>query len=110
MEKGLMRKEELNKENSSNEIFLFNSGNEQDQEKRDHNRYDIQLLSTAKRYDDDDDELDDEEDDFYNEEEEEEEDNPFEKEPEEDDLADEDYPMADPEEDLLDDDEDVPYN
>ena len=108
MEKGLMRKEELKKENSDNEIFLFNSMNEQEHEKRDHNSYDMQLLNAAKKSDDDDEGADDDEDDFYNEEEDEE--NPFEKEPDEDDLADEDYPMADPEEDLLDEDEDVPYN
>jgi hypothetical protein len=55
----------------------------------------------------DDDEFEDDDDGYYNEEEEE---NPFEKEPEEDDLSDDDFPLADPENDLFDDDDDVPYN
>lgn len=65
------------------------------------------LLSAAKnRNDDDDDEKEDDED-YYNEEEEE---NPFDKEPTEKDLIDEDIPLIDPEEDMLDDDDEVPYN
>jgi len=67
-------------------------------------------LNTAKNKnnDDDDDEKEDD-DDYYNNEEEEDE-NPFEKEPTDKDLVEEDLPIVDPEEDILDDDEEVPYN
>jgi hypothetical protein len=57
--------------------------------------------------DDDDDPNDD--DDFYKEEDEDK-DNPFDKEPSEKDIVDEDFPLGIPEEDLIDDDEEVPYN
>ncbi len=56
---------------------------------------------------DDDDDFDD---DYYKEDEEDKE-NPFEREPTDKDIKDEDFPMGNPEDDLIDDDdEEVPYN
>ena len=66
-------------------------------------------LNAAKSKNDEDDDDKEDDDDYYNDEEEEDE-NPFEKEPTEKDLVDEDLPIVDPEEDFLDDDEEVPYN
>jgi len=69
--------------------------------------YDYTLNAAKDKNDDDDDEKE-EDDDYYNEEEEDE--NPFDKEPTDQDLVEEDLPIVDPEEDILDDDEEVPYN
>jgi len=67
-------------------------------------------LNAAKdKNDDDDDDEKEDDDDYYNEEEEEDE-NPFDKEPTDKDLIEEDLPIVDPEKDILDDDEEVPYN
>ncbi|MDX1371468.1 MAG: hypothetical protein R3321_03320 [Nitrososphaeraceae archaeon] len=79
-----------------------------DQNQRDLEEYTKSTSTTkliAGKYSDDEDDFNDE-DDYYDEEEE---DNPFDKEPDEDDLTDDDFPVADPEEDLFDDD-DAPYN
>ena len=66
------------------------------------------FLASKKKDDDEDNDADD--DDFI-EEEEEVEDNPFDKEPTEKDIIDNDVPIINPEDDLLDDDDDeVPYN
>lgn len=66
------------------------------------------VLNTAKNKNDDDDEK--EEDDDYYDEEEDKDENPFDREPTDKDIADEDVPLIDPEEDLFDDDEEIPYN
>lgn len=66
------------------------------------------ILHAAKNKNDDDDDKE-EDDDYYNDEEEEDE-NPFDKEPTDKDIVEEDIPIVDPEEDLFDDDEEVPYN
>ena len=58
--------------------------------------------------DEDEDDFDDE-DDFYKEDENDK-GNPFEREPDDDEIDDEDFPHPIPEDDLLDDDEDIPYN
>ena len=62
----------------------------------------------------DDDDLDDEDDfndddDYYNNDDEDDE-NPFEREPDEDELIDDVLPLDDPEDDLTDDDDEIPYN
>ena len=67
------------------------------------------ILHTAKNKNDDEDDDVEEDDDYYNDEEEEEK-NPFDKEPTEKDIVEEDIPLVDPEEDMFDDDEEVPYN
>ena len=69
------------------------------------NDYALEAAGNKKNNDDDEKEEDDE----YNNEEEEDE-NPFEKEPTDKDLVDEELPLVDPEEDLFEDDEEVPYN
>jgi hypothetical protein len=48
-------------------------------------------------------------DDYYNEEDEDK-NNPFDREPTDKDIVDEDLPLSIPEEDLIDDDEEIPYN
>ena len=70
------------------------------------------ILHAAKNKNDDEDGDDDieDDDDHYNEEKEEEEENPFDKEPTDKDIVEEDIPLIDPEEDIFDDDEEVPYN
>ena len=60
------------------------------------------------RDDDGDDDINDD-DDYYHEEDEDK-DNPFDKEPTDKDIVDEDFPLGIPEDDLIDDDEEVPYN
>ncbi len=67
------------------------------------------ILHAAKNKNDDEDDDVEEDDDYYNDEEEEEK-NPFDKEPTEKDIVEEDIPLVDPEEDMFDDDEEVPYN
>ena len=67
------------------------------------------VLKAAKNKSDDEDDEKEDDDDYYNDEEEEEE-NPFDKEPTDKDIVEEDIPIVDPEEDLIDDDEEVPYN
>lgn len=68
-------------------------------------------LNAAKCKNDDDDNEKEDDDDYYNDEEEEDEnENPFDKEPTDKDLIEEDLPIVDPEKDILDDDEEVPYN
>ena len=70
--------------------------------------YKFEFLASKKKDDDEDNDADD--DDFIEEEEEVEE-NPFDKEPTEKDIIDNDVPIINPEDDLLDDDDDeVPYN
>ena len=58
--------------------------------------------------DEDEDDFNDD-DDYYNEEDEDK-DNPFDREPTDKDIVDEDFPLGIPEDDLIDDDEEVPYN
>ena len=58
--------------------------------------------------DEDEDDFDDD-DDFYKEDENDK-GNPFEREPADDEIDDEDFPHSIPEDDLLDDDEEIPYN
>ncbi len=70
---------------------------------------DYYILHVAKNKNDDEDDDVEEDDDYYNDEEEEEK-NPFDKEPTEKDIVEEDIPLVDPEEDMFDDDEEVPYN
>jgi len=70
--------------------------------------YDYTLNAAKNKNDDDDNEKEDD-DDYYNEEEDKDE-NPFDKEPTDKDIVEEDVPLIDPEEDLFDDDEEVPYN
>ena len=65
------------------------------------------FVLTSKEKDEED--VNDAEDDDFIEEEEEGE-NPFDKEPTEQDLIENDVPVIDPEDDLLDDDDEVPYN
>ncbi len=67
------------------------------------------ILHAAKNKNDDEDDNVEDDDDYYNDEEEEEK-NPFDKEPTEKDIVEEDIPLVDPEEDMFDDDEEVPYN
>lgn len=67
------------------------------------------ILHAAKNKNNDEDDDVDDDDDYYNDEEEEEK-NPFDKEPTEKDIVEEDIPLVDPEEDIFDDDEEVPYN
>ncbi len=67
------------------------------------------MLHAAKNKNDDEDDDVEEDDDYYNGEEEEDE-NPFDKEPTDKDIVEEDNPLVDPEEDMFDDDEEVPYN
>jgi len=64
------------------------------------------VFSSKKKNDEEDNDADD--DDFIEEEEEKE--NPFDKEPTEKDIIENDIPLIDPEDDLLDDDEEIPYN
>ena len=64
------------------------------------------ILHAAKSKNDDEEEEDD---DYYNDEEEEDE-NPFDKEPTDKDIVEEDIPIVDPEEELFNDDEEVPFN
>ena len=67
------------------------------------------VFAVSPRDDEDDDDFDDD-DDFYNEEDEDKE-NPFEREPTDKEIVDEDFPIGIPEDDLIDDDDDeVPYN
>ena len=72
-----------------------------------YNRDDSELIMFAprKKKDDENEEIDD---DFNNEEEEEE--NPFEIEPTDKDIIENDFPTDNPEDDLLDDEEEIPYN
>jgi hypothetical protein len=72
------------------------------------NKYRPNVLVVSPRNDEDDDDLDDD-DDFYNEEDEDKE-NPFDREPSDKDIVDEDFPLGIPEDDLIDDDEEIPYN
>jgi hypothetical protein len=65
------------------------------------------VFSVNPRDDEDDDDPDD--DDFYKEEDEDKE-NPFDREPTDKDIKDEDFPLGIPEDDLIDDDEEIPYN
>ncbi len=65
-------------------------------------------VTLSPRDDDEDDDINDD-DDYYNEEDEDK-DNPFDKEPTEKDIVDEDFPLGMPEDDLIDDDEEFPYN
>jgi len=67
------------------------------------------ILHAAKNKNDDEDDEKEDDDDYYNEEKEEDE-NPFDKEPTDKDIVEEDIPVVDPEEDIFDDDEEVPYN
>ena len=69
---------------------------------------DFKFFVLASKEKDEEDVNDAEDDDFIEEEEEGE--NPFDKEPTEKDLIENDVPIIDPEDDLLDDDEEVPYN
>ena len=64
------------------------------------------ILASNKKDDDEDNDADD--DDFVEEEEVEE--NPFDKEPSEKDIIEDDIPLFDPEDELLDDDDEIPYN
>ena len=75
-----------------------------------HDKYHLNVISVSPRDDEDDDDLDDD-DDFYNDEDEDKE-NPFDKEPTDKDIVDEDFPLGIPEDDLIDDDDDeeIPYN
>lgn len=67
------------------------------------------FLASKKKDDDEDNDADD--DDFIEDEEEEVvEENPFDKEPTEQDIVENNIPLIDPEDDLLDDDEEIPYN
>jgi hypothetical protein len=62
------------------------------------------------RDDEDKDEDDfDDDDDFYNEDDEDKE-NPFDREPTDKEIRDDDFPLGIPEDDLIDDDEEIPYN
>ena len=73
------------------------------------NKYLPNVFAVSPRDDEDDDDPDDD-DDFYNEEDEDKE-NPFEREPTDKEIVDEDFPIGIPEDDLIDDDDDeVPYN
>jgi hypothetical protein len=67
------------------------------------------VLASKKKDDDEDNDADD--DDFIEDEEEEVvEENPFDKEPTEQDIVENNIPLIDPEDDLLDEDEEIPYN
>jgi hypothetical protein len=66
------------------------------------------FLASKKKDDDEDNDADD--DDFIDDEEEVVEENPFDKEPTEQEIIENDIPLIDPEDDLLDDDEEIPYN
>jgi hypothetical protein len=69
----------------------------------------LSFLASKKKDDDEDNDADDDE--FIEDEEEVVvEENPFDKEPTEQDIIENDIPLIDPEDDLLDDDEEVPYN
>ena len=70
---------------------------------------DYYVLHAAKNKNDDEDDDVEDDDDYYNGEEEEDE-NPFDKEPTDKDIVEEDNPLVDPEEDTFGDDEEVPYN
>jgi len=67
------------------------------------------ILYTANNKEDDENNEKEDDDDYYNDEEEEDE-NPFDKEPTDKDIVEEDLPIVDPEEDIFDNDEEVPYN
>ena len=67
------------------------------------------LYTANNKEDDENNEKEEEEDDYYNDEEKEDE-NPFDKEPTDKDIVEEDLPIVDPEEDIFDNDEEVPYN
>lgn len=69
---------------------------------------DSNILHAAKNKNNDEDDDVEDDDDYYNGEEEDE--NPFEKEPTDKDIVEEELPFVDPEEDLFEDDEEVPYN
>ena len=71
-------------------------------------KYFLNVLSVSPR-DEEDDEDPDDDDDFYNEEDEDKE-NPFDREPTDKDIVDEDFPLGMPEDDLIGDDEEIPYN
>ncbi len=73
---------------------------------------DFKFTSFASKKKDNDEDNDADDDDFIEDEEEKEEvgGNPFDKEPTEQDILENDIPLIDPEDDLLDDDEEVPYN
>jgi hypothetical protein len=71
-------------------------------------KYHPNVFAASPRDDEDDDDLDDD-DDFYNEEDEDK-DNPFDREPTDKEIRDEDFPLGIPEDDLIDDDEEIPYN
>ncbi len=102
-----MKTEELNQlsilwageENDTNDEWMFPPAKDD---------YSLHAAKNKDNDDDDDDEKE-EDDDYYNEEKEEDE-NPFDKEPTDKDIVEEDIPVVDPEEDLFDDDEEVPYN
>jgi hypothetical protein len=66
-------------------------------------------ILSSKKKDEEEDNDDDDDDDFYNSEEEEEKENPFDKEPTEKDIINDDIPIINPEDDLLDDEEEIPY-
>ena len=69
------------------------------------------VLHAARKDDDDFDDEDDfnDDDDYYNNDDEDDE-NPFEREPDEDELIDDVLPLDDPEDDLTEDDDEIPYN
>ena len=71
-------------------------------------RDDTEFLINAAKKRDEEDETDDD-DDFYHEEDEEKQ-NPFDREPTEKDINDDDIPIVNPEDDLLDDEEEIPFS
>lgn len=79
-----------------------------DNELRVYSAGDEYFLNAARNKKEDDEDENEEDDEYYTEEEEEE--NPFDKEPSEKDLIDDDFPLVDPEEDMFDEDEEIPYN
>lgn len=69
---------------------------------------DFKFAVLASKKDDDEKDNDADDDDFIEDEEEDE--NPFDKEPTEQDIIENDIPLIDPEDDLIDDDDEIPYN
>ena len=69
--------------------------------------FNFAVLASNKKDDDEDNGADDDDDNLEDEEVEE---NPFDKEPTENDIIEDDIPLFDPEDELLDDDDEIPYN
>lgn len=65
------------------------------------------IVAANLKDEEEDDDIDDDDDDYYKEDEEDKE-NPFEREPTDTEIKDEDFPLVNPEDDLIDDDDEVP--